>query len=358
MTDDYRPDGGSMEFDDSPAAGEVSRSATRSVHESGWDDVPDDAHVVEDAIGAPIRVPELGTVLVTGGGGFIGSHLVDALAQWNDVRVLDRFDTGSRQHLPDAVTTIEGDVRDRGLLAEAVTDVDVIVHLAAQVSVEASIEDPLNSHETNVAATLDVLELARGEDARVVLASSAAIYGDPTSVPIHETDPKRPESPYGVDKLAADNYARVYDARYDVPVVVLRYFNVYGAGANAGVIRAFADRAAVDEPLVVHGDGDQTRDFVHVDDVVRATIAAATTPHTGCAYNVGTGERTSIAELAGLVADRTDGTVAIEHASPRAGDVDHSLAAIDRIRSRLGFEPRIDLERGIARTLDGAGDDR
>ncbi|AGN02218.1 nucleoside-diphosphate-sugar epimerase [Salinarchaeum sp. Harcht-Bsk1] len=336
MTDDPgRPDGGSVELDPAPE--------------------PDDAAaVVADVTGEPIRVPDLGSVLVTGGGGFIGSHLVDALARHNDVRVLDRFDAGSEAGLPETVTTIEGDVRDRELLSEVVTDVDVIVHLAAQVSVEDSLDDPQRSSETNVAATLDVLELARREDARVVLASSAAIYGDPASIPIHETDPKRPESPYGVDKLAADNYARVYDARFDVPVVVLRYFNVYGADANAGVIRAFMERVDAGESLVIHGDGEQTRDFVHVDDVVRATIAAATTPHTGRAYNVGTGERVSIAELAHRVVDAVDDDLPIEYAPPRDGDVDHSLAAIDRARSWLGFEPRVDLETGIEATLSTA----
>ncbi|GAB3679343.1 SDR family oxidoreductase [Salinarchaeum chitinilyticum] len=306
----------------------------------------------ERSAGGTIEVPRLGTVLVTGGGGFIGSHLVDALVACNDVRVLDTFDTGSRSALPDEVTTIEGDVRNRPLLSEAVTGADVIVHLAAQVSVEASVADPPTSHETNVAATLDVLELARREDARVVLASSAAIYGDPASVPVAENDPKRPQSPYGVDKLAADNYARVYAARFDLPVTVLRFFNVYGPDANAGVVKAFADRVVDGETLRVHGDGEQTRDFVHVDDVVRATLAAATTPHTGLAFNVGTGDRISIVELTELLRERSAETVEVEHAPPRSGDVEHSLASIERARDLLEFEPQVDLAEGLESVLE------
>jgi UDP-glucose 4-epimerase len=192
----------------------------------------------------------------------------------------------------------------------------------------------------------------------VVLASSAAIYGHPSSIPIHETDPKRPESPYGVDKLAADNYARVYGARFDVPVVVLRYFNVYGPGANAGVIRAFAERARAGEPLVIHGDGEQTRDFVHVDDVVRATLAATETEDTGRAFNVGTGERTSIAELADLVAERAPTSVAVEHAPSRSGDVDHSQAAIDRARSALDYQPAVGIREGIDSLVSTSQTDR
>lgn len=305
----------------------------------------------EHDAGAADAVPELGTVLVTGGAGFIGSHLVDALTAVNDVRVLDTFDTGSRERLPEEVVAIEGDVRDQPLLAEAAADADVIVHLAAQVSVEASLEAPRESSETNVSATLGVLECARQENARVVVASSAAIYGDPASVPVHETDPKRPESPYGVDKLAVDNYARVYGECFDVPVVVLRYFNVYGPGANAGVVQAFAERAAGGEPLRIQGDGEQTRDFVHVDDVVGATLAATEADATGRAYNVGTGERVTIAELAALVREHADGEVPIEHAPPRSGDIEHSAAAIDRLRSDLGYDPQVSLEDGLASTI-------
>jgi|GEM_PF-21258 len=310
-----------------------------------------DSPLGERPASASIEVPALGTVLVTGGGGFIGSHLVRALAACNDVRVLDTFDTGSRSQLPDDVTAIEGDVRDRSLLTEAATDVDVIVHLAAQVSVEDSLSDAPASNETNVAATLDVLELARREGARVVLASSAAIYGDPASVPVHETDPKRPESPYGVDKLAADNYARVYGARFDVPVTALRFFNAYGPGANAGVVKAFTERVLAGDPLLIHGDGEQTRDFVHVDDVVRATLAAATTPHTGRAYNVGTGERISILELAERLIEEANCSVPIEHAPPRSGDLEHSLASIQRARDQLGYEPEVDFDQGLESVL-------
>lgn len=309
----------------------------------------------EPSAGAVTDVPALGDVLVTGGGGFIGSHVVRELAaaDGNDVRVLDSFEHANGPGgLPEDVTTFEGDVRDRSTLAEAVDGADTIVHLAGQVSVERSFERPLASHETNVEATIALLEHARREDARVVFASSAAIYGEPESVPVEETDPKRPESPYGIEKLAADQYVRVYGEQYDLPVVVLRYFNVYGPGATGGVVDTFVRRAIAGDPLILHGDGGQTRDFVHVRDVVRATVEATRTSATGRAYNVGTGERVSIQSLAETVREAVEVDVEVTHGPPRPGDVRHSGAAIDRAQSELGYEPQVGLEEGIESVVD------
>lgn len=308
--------------------------------------------VEQAAATAASDVPELGNVLVTGGGGFIGSHLVTALARRNQVRVIDTFDEGGRNRLPSDVLAVEGDVRDRTLVSEFVRDADVIVHLAGQVSVTQSFERPMESHQTNVEATLQLLELARREDARVVFASSAAIYGEPESVPVHETDPKRPSSPYGVEKLAADQYVRIYGERYDLPVVPLRYFNVYGPGATGGVVDAFVRRAVEGEPLVVQGDGGQTRDFVHVADVVRATMAAAATDQHGQAYNVGSGERITIRDLAETIRSRVDADVEIRHEEPRPGDIRHSGASIERARSGLGYEPHVHLQEGVDTVVD------
>lgn len=291
------------------------------------------------------------TVLVTGGAGFIGSHLADVLVDANDVRVLDDLSGGSRAHVPDDAELIEGDIRDSTTVSEAMSDVDVVFHEAAMVSVPESIEQPRACQELNAAATLDVLENARRENARVVLASSVAIYGSPDSLPIHELDPKAPLSPYGVDKLATDHYARLYHELYGIDTVALRYFNVYGprqsGGEYSGVINIFLEQAQSGRPLTVHGDGSQTRDFVHVDDVVRANLAAATTDNVGRAYNVGTGESVTIRELAELVQDVTDSTCDIVHTDSRPGDIERSRADISRARTELDFEPRIPLRNGL-----------
>ncbi|WP_322530504.1 NAD-dependent epimerase/dehydratase family protein [Halorubrum sp. AD140] len=291
------------------------------------------------------------TYLVTGGAGFIGSHLAARLAVDGDVRVLDDLSTGSRHAVPETATLIEDDVTDREAVARAAEGVDVIFHLAAVVSVEESVANPFETNRTNVDGTLAVLDAAREVGARVVLASSAAVYGHPESLPVTVDEPQDPQSPYGASKAAADAYARAYEASYDVPVVALRYFNVYGRGQRgpySGVIDAFLERALDGEPLVVHGDGEQTRDFVHVSDVVRANVAAATTDDTGTAYNVGTGRSVTINELGSLVRTLVETDVDVRHDPPRPGDVRHSRAATTRTEDRLEFRARVGLEEGLA----------
>ena len=292
------------------------------------------------------------TVLVTGGAGFVGSHIARALVRDNEVRVLDDCSSGQRCNVPDGATLYEGDLLDESLLREAMDDVDLVFHQAGLVSVPKSVERPVESNRVNVAGTLAVLDAARAGEARVVLASSVAIYGDPETVPIDESHPTRPTSPYATDKLAIDHYARVYHELYGLETVVLRYFNVYGPGQStgnyAGVVSTFLEQARSGQPLTVEGDGSQTRDFVHVDDVVRANLAAATTEHVGEAFNVGTGDSVTIRELAELIAGVGGLTAGIVHTDPRLGDVERSRADVSKARRLLGFEPCVDLQSGLA----------
>lgn len=290
-------------------------------------------------------------VLVTGGAGFIGSHLTDALVSDHDVTVFDNFSSGRRSNVHPDANVIEGDLRNERPVADAVQGVDVIFHQAASVSVDRSIEDPTGSHAVNVDATLSLLELARKYDARCVLASSAAVYGRPESVPIPESRPTDPESPYGIEKLSIDQYARIYNDLYDLPTVALRYFNVYGprqtAGDYSGVISVFLEQALNNEPITVHSDGSQTRDFVHVSDVVGANLRAMETDAVGEAYNIGTGEATTIVDLAGTIRKITESDSKIVHTEGRAGDIDRSHADIEKTRERLGYEPTVRLDDGL-----------
>lgn len=304
----------------------------------------------------PMSQPINRTILITGGAGFIGSHLATELVEANDVRVLDNLTSGERAKVPEGTTLIEGDLRDEDTLERATEDVDLIFHEAALVSVQGSVEAPLTSHDINATATLELFEAARREDARVVLASSAAIYGHPEQVPIEESDSKTPASPYGIDKLAIDHYARRYNDLYDLETVALRYFNAYGPGQTAGdysgVISIFCDQAINDESITVHGDGGQTRDFVFIDDIVKANIKAATTDYVGMAYNVGTGQTVTIQELAETIVEVTDSASEITHTEGRDGDIRHSEADISAIQSDLGYEPTVSLSEGLEQTID------
>ncbi|MHC3381357.1 NAD-dependent epimerase/dehydratase family protein [Haloarcula sp. H-GB5] len=295
-------------------------------------------------------------VLVTGGGGFIGSHLASALAADNHVRVLDDFSTGRRANLPDDVTVIKGDVRDRATLDTAMEGIDIVFHEAAMVSVPESIEQPVDCHELNGTATVDVFDCARRQDTRVVFASSAAVYGTPDDVPIGEDTPTEPNSPYGFEKHLGEQYARFYTEQYGLPTVPLRYFNVYGPrgldGEYAGVIGTFVRQAQAGEPLTVEGDGTQTRDFVHVDDVVRANLLAATTDAVGRPFNVGTGRSVTINELAETVRDVVGSDIAIEHVPGRANDIQQSEADLGDAGELLGYEPTLSLREGLEATLD------
>jgi len=293
-------------------------------------------------------------ILVTGGAGFIGSHITDALVADNEVVILDDLSTGSLDNVPAEAEFVEGDVRDREAMSSVMEGVDIVFHHAAIVSVEQSVEDPELTHDVTTRATIQLLEFARRESARVILASSAAVYGQPESVPITETDQTEPTSPYGLAKLHADQYVRLYAELYNVEAIPLRYFNVYGprqtAGDYSGVISIFLEQAQAGGPITVHGDGTQTRDFVHVSDVVQANLLAATEGTPGTAYNIGTGETISILELAETIREAvaTEVPIRIEHIDKREGDIDESQAAIGRATDDLGFRPTIRLQDGLA----------
>lgn len=292
---------------------------------------------------------------MTGGAGFIGSHIAKSLTPSNDVWILDDLSAGSLANLPDDVRFVEGDVREVTTLEPfASLDLDVIYHQAALVDVDRSIDDPRSSHSRNATGTLELLELARRTDARAVTASSAAIYGPVDDLPIHEFNRPSPSSPYGVDKLMVDHYTRLYHELYGLETVTLRYFNVYGPGQSStdysGVMTSFLTRAMEGRPMSIHGDGGQTRDFVYVGDVVDANLLAAGTDHVGMAFNIGSGRRTSILELANLIGEVTGDQSRIVHTDPREGDVRHSQADISRARELLDFEPETTLESGIEET--------
>ena len=294
------------------------------------------------------------TVLVTGGAGFIGSHLVDVVAPIADVRVLDDCSTGRAANVHEDATLLVGDVTDEAQLAAAAADTDLVFHLAAMSAVPDTMAEPTRCLSVNAAATGAVLDHARRNDARVVVASSAAVYGRPETIPIPEDSSLTPENPYGVAKLASDQYARKYESWFDLPTVALRFFNVYGPRQlpNRGVIPTFLSNAREGEPLVVEGDGDQTRDFVHVFDVVRALLSAATTDESGEAFNVAGGEQTSISQLAVLIRELADDSVPVHHTDPRPADIEHSLADVTKARERLGFEAEISLEAGLRSLLE------
>jgi len=299
-------------------------------------------------------------VLVTGGGGFIGSHLTGALAANNHVKVLDDFSTGRQANLPEGVTVIQGDVRDKATVTGAMEGVDIVFHEAAMVSVPESIKQPVDCHELNGSATVNVFDCARRQDARVVLASSAAVYGNPDTVPIKEEAPADPDTPYGIEKHLGEQYAQFYTEQYGLPTVPLRYFNVYGPrgldGEYAGVIGTFIRQAQAGDPLTVEGDGKQTRDFVHVDDVVRANLLAATTDAVGRPFNVGTGRSITINELAEIVRDVVDTDVAIKHVSGRSNDIEESESDLTDARKLLGYEPTMSLREGLKATINTGGE--
>jgi nucleoside-diphosphate-sugar epimerase len=301
--------------------------------------------------------------LVTGAAGFIGSNLVEALvAGGEQVIGLDNLLSGKRENLggiSGQFRFVEGDVRDLETLRELCRGIDFVLHQAALASVPWSIEDPVLAHEHNTTGTHNVLVAARDAGVkRVVLASSSAVYGDTEVVPSPETLPLRPTSPYAATKVAAEALATAFHQSMGLETVALRYFNVYGprqdpASGYAAAIPAFFSRALAGQRPTIFGDGDQTRDFVFVEDVVRANLLACEAGGDACgrAFNIGTGQAVTVGELCAAILDLAGAEITPDHGPERSGDVRHSRADISAARAALGFEPRFDLRAGLDKTI-------
>jgi UDP-glucose 4-epimerase len=301
-------------------------------------------------------------VLVTGGAGFIGSHLVRRLVERGDrVRVLDDFSTGYRENLDglaDDVEVVEADLRDFEAVVAATRGVELVFHQGALPSVPRSLEDPLTTTAVIVSGTLNVLLAARAAGGRrVVLASSSSVYGDNGSLPRRESARPAPLSPYAVSKLAAEGYSRSLARDGGPETVCLRYFNVFGprqdpASAYAAVVPRFVSAIAAGEPTTIHGDGGQSRDFTYVADVVEANLLAAAADGVGGAVlNVSGGRPATVLELADTLGALLDRPVQKRHVPARPGDVRESWADLSEARERIGYEPRTSLREGLQHTV-------
>ncbi|MFQ5692236.1 MAG: NAD-dependent epimerase/dehydratase family protein [Nitrospinota bacterium] len=290
--------------------------------------------------------------LVTGGAGFIGSHLVDKLEEMGaEVSVLDDFSTSDGGHLPSSARLVRGSVTSPEILREAAGGMDYVFHTAALPRIQPSFDDPVGHEMVNVVGAIRCLEALKGTPVKkFVISSSSACYGTPEKCPTGEDAPIRCLSPYALQKYAAEQYSLILGERFGVPVVALRYFNVYGPrsynpknpfNAYSSVIGIFHNRKKEGLPLLVTGDGEQSRDFVHVYDVAQANIAAALSEKTGRVYNVGTGTSYTVNEIAALIGGP------VEHVPEREGEARMTLADIGRIRAELGWEPKISLEEGL-----------
>jgi nucleoside-diphosphate-sugar epimerase len=301
--------------------------------------------------------------LITGGAGFIGSHLVEALLSAGcKVTVLDNLSTGNLSNLElvmDQITFYKNDIRELEMLEKAVEGCDVIFHLAAVVAVQQTISNPIESTMINDIGTINVLEAARAMNVRrVVLASSCAVYGDDPRLPKIETMTPKPASPYAVHKLSAEHYARVYFDLFGLETVSLRFFNVYGprqdpSSPYSGVISIFMAKAASNQVPVIYGDGNHSRDFVYVKDVVKANLLAAGTGNlAGNVFNIGTGSYVLINRLWELIASLGGQRLAPRYEPARSGDILHSVAGMDLTRSILNFKNDFTLEQGLEMTFD------
>jgi UDP-glucose 4-epimerase len=295
-------------------------------------------------------------VVVTGGAGFIGSHVVEALlARGDEVHVLDNLATGKRENVPDGARLHEADIRTDAARVFAEARPEACIHLAAQADVRVSVERPDYDADVNVLGTIGVLEAARAHDTKVVFSSTGgAIYGE-VDGPAAEDAPRRPLAPYGTSKLAGEEYLWTYNRLYGSEHVVLRYGNVYGPRQDplgeAGVIAIFCGKLIEGQKPTVFGDGLQTRDYVYVGDVVAANLRAAESQATG-PFNVGTGRQTSVLDIVDALRKFADGDFEPEMAPERPGEVQHIALDYARAREELGYEPKVDLNEGLEITLN------
>lgn len=307
-------------------------------------------------------------VLVTGGAGFIGSHLVDRLLKEGfSVRVIDNLDTGSLKKIANnqekkEFDFVKGDIRDLSLVAESMKNVDAVFHEAALASVTLSVKDPILTNDVNVTGTLNLLQASRDQGVkRFVFASSAAVYGDTHGAQKKEDMSTNPRSPYGISKLAAENYVKIFHSLYGLETVSLRYFNVYGPRqrfdpecAYGGVITIFTNKLLKNMPPIIFGDGEQTRDFVYVEDVVEANMLALNRKNAvGEAFNIGTGSSISVNQVAETLKEIM-GKRELKniHAPPRPADGRHGYADISKAKRLLGFHPKVGLKNGLTQLVD------
>jgi len=308
--------------------------------------------------------------LVTGGAGFIGSHIVESLAKAGQpVVILDDFSTGKKENIDEVLRAIgpqgtqpqviEGDVRDVPTVRRAMAGVTHVLHQAALGSVPRSVADPCESHDVNATGTLNLLVAARDEGvSRFVYASSSSVYGDSEVLPKVESMATAPLSPYAVNKLAAELYCGVFHRLYGLETVALRYFNIFGPRQDpnsqyAAVVPKFITAALAGKAPTVYGDGLQSRDFTYIENAVQANLKACDAPGeaVGRAYNIACGSRATLLDVIGILGELSGSTIKPMHEDARAGDVKHSMAGIDLAKQHLGYEPEADLGEGLRRTI-------
>jgi len=302
---------------------------------------------------------------VTGGAGFIGSHLVDRLMREGyEITVLDNLSTGRIENVQHNLNNprfnlIKGDVQNSRHVKRAIEDVDTVFHLAAFVNVPRSMENPMLADNVNVRGTLNLLRASLRRDmARFIYMSTCAVYGEARYLPLSEDHPTDPLSPYGISKLAAEQYCRVFNRAFDLKTVCLRCFNVYGPrqfrGSYGAAITYFISRLKENEPPMIYGNGEQIRDFLHVEDAVEACMLSLTTENcTGQVINIGTGIKTTINQLVSLLTKimRKDHITPV-YAESRKGDIKHSYAEISKAQKTLGFKSKVTLEKGLRKLLN------
>jgi UDP-glucose 4-epimerase len=304
-------------------------------------------------------------VLVTGGAGFIGSNLTEALLkQGHRVRVLDDFSTGKRENLLydetyPSLEMVEGDIRDLAVCQKAMKGIEHVFHQAALPSVQRSVEDPLGSNAVNAGGTLNILFAAREETVkRVIYASSSSIYGDTPTLPKLEEMPANPLSPYALQKYIGEQYCRLFYQLYGLETVSLRYFNIFGpkqdpASVYSAVIPRFIDALLKGHPPLIFGDGEQSRDFTYIDNVVRANLLAMSAEHLqGEAINIACGKRVSLNQLLNILKEIVGSKVSPTHEEARKGDVKHSLADINKGKRLLNYDPQVGIEMGLKKTVE------